>query len=167
MVVAGSGRALDVLLHHDYTAAKVVGRALHVSPLWFIALSCRALTPPPPLPTPTPLILCVCVCVFLTKQDPLCTPALRTLGNMVSGNEAGADAVMVHKEFLPCLDAVLKNQVQQQYHNNLRQIFLGVVFCSGVSLHMYQELLSAPAVDAREPTAHLSITPECVQIPKQ
>eukprot|EP00752_Nemacystus_decipiens_P004524 g4131.t1 len=43
-------------------------------------------------------------------KDPLCTPALRTLGNMVSGNEAWADAVMVHKEFLPCLDAVLKNQ---------------------------------------------------------
>ncbi|CAM9464922.1 unnamed protein product [Ectocarpus sp. 8 AP-2014] len=43
-------------------------------------------------------------------QDPLCTPALRTLGNMVSGKEEWADAVMLHKEFLPCLDAVLKSQ---------------------------------------------------------
>ncbi|CAN0271087.1 unnamed protein product, partial [Laminaria digitata] len=43
-------------------------------------------------------------------QDPLCTPALRALGNMVSGAQDWADAVMVHKEFLPCLDAVLKIQ---------------------------------------------------------
>ncbi|CAM9499167.1 unnamed protein product, partial [Hapterophycus canaliculatus] len=43
-------------------------------------------------------------------QDPLCTPALRTLGNMVSGKEEWADAVLMHKEFLPCLDAVLKSQ---------------------------------------------------------
>ncbi|CAM9401466.1 unnamed protein product [Scytosiphon promiscuus] len=43
-------------------------------------------------------------------QDPLCTPALRTLGNMVSGKEEWADAVLMHKEFLPCLDAVLRSQ---------------------------------------------------------
>lgn len=43
-------------------------------------------------------------------RDPLCTPALRALGNMVSGAQDWADAVMVHKEFLPCLDAVLKIQ---------------------------------------------------------
>ncbi|CAM9559994.1 unnamed protein product [Ectocarpus sp. 6 AP-2014] len=47
-------------------------------------------------------------------QDPLCTPALRTLGNMVSGKEEWADAVMLHKEFLPCLDAVLKSQDRSQ-----------------------------------------------------
>ncbi|CAM9099094.1 unnamed protein product [Pylaiella littoralis] len=44
------------------------------------------------------------------RQNPLCTPALRTLGNMVSGQEAWADAVMVHKEFLPCLAAVLASK---------------------------------------------------------
>ena len=59
-------------------------------------------------PRATTPLLVWCPC---WEQDPLCTPALRTLGNMVSGNEAWADAVMVHKEFLPCLDSVLKNQV--------------------------------------------------------
>lgn len=47
----------------------------------------------------------------LSVQDPLCTPALRTLGNMVSGQETWADAVMVHNEFLPCLAGVLASQV--------------------------------------------------------
>lgn len=50
----------------------------------------------------------------LCVQDPLCTPALRALGNMVSGQDAWADAVMVHNQFLPCLAAVLASQVQQQ-----------------------------------------------------
>lgn len=44
-------------------------------------------------------------------QDPLCTPALRALGNLVSGQEDWANTVMVHAEFLPCLDAILKSQV--------------------------------------------------------
>ncbi|CAM9535486.1 unnamed protein product [Ascophyllum nodosum] len=46
-------------------------------------------------------------------QDPLCTPALRALGNMVSGAEEWADAVMAHQEFLPCLDAILRSQSQR------------------------------------------------------
>lgn len=45
-------------------------------------------------------------------QDPLCTPVLRTIGNMVSGTEEWADAVMTHKEFLPCLEAILQSQVR-------------------------------------------------------
>lgn len=92
-------------VHVESTATFCSVRFLHS--FWRVPDYLRVIqTPPPPASIPA-------LCLHYV-QDPLCTPALRTLGNMVSGKEAWADAVMVHKEFLPCLGAVLESQVQQQ-----------------------------------------------------
>lgn len=92
------------------------------------------------------------VVVLVEKQDPLCTPALRTLGNMVSGNEAWADAVMVHKEFLPCLDAVLKNQV--------RRLLTSSDSLGATGLLVYWLILDAPGRSSPAPWMELDAT-EC------
>lgn len=45
------------------------------------------------------------------QQDPLCTPVLRSLGNLLSGQQEWADAVMEQPAFLPALASILANQV--------------------------------------------------------
>ncbi|CAN0461721.1 unnamed protein product, partial [Discosporangium mesarthrocarpum] len=46
----------------------------------------------------------------MLRQDPLCTPVLRSLGNLISGPEEWADVILADKRFLPCLVSILQSQ---------------------------------------------------------